>query len=88
MQLQDVQDKVAKTKFEHYGSCTYNNRLAAAQTCIKKYGVPHQTQAKEVVDKTEKYKNNIVETVENKSHFGNNTEKIILIDLSLGMTEN
>ena len=32
-----------------------------------------------VVDKTEKYKNNVVEEICNKSHFGLNTEKIILI---------
>ena len=32
-----------------------------------------------VVDKTEKYKNNIVETITNKSHFGENTESVILI---------
>ena len=32
-----------------------------------------------VVDNTEKYKNNIVEEICNKSHFGLNTEKIILI---------
>ena len=32
-----------------------------------------------VVDNTEKYKNNIVEEIRNKSHFGLNTEKIILI---------
>lgn len=32
-----------------------------------------------VVDKTEKYKNNIVETIENKSHFGNNTEYVLLL---------
>jgi hypothetical protein len=32
-----------------------------------------------VVDKTEKYKNYIVETIENKSHFGSNFEYVILI---------
>ena len=32
-----------------------------------------------VVDKTEKYKNNIIETLENKSHFGKNNEYVILI---------
>ena len=32
-----------------------------------------------VVDKTEKYKSNIVETITNKSHFGENTESVILI---------
>jgi predicted RNA-binding Zn-ribbon protein involved in translation (DUF1610 family)/tRNA G10 N-methylase Trm11 len=32
-----------------------------------------------VVDKTEKYKNYIVETLENKSHFGKNYEYVILI---------
>lgn len=32
-----------------------------------------------VVDKTEKYSKYIVETLENKSHFGCNTEKIVLI---------
>lgn len=32
-----------------------------------------------VVDNTEKYKDKIVETLNNKSHFGINTEKIILI---------
>ena len=32
-----------------------------------------------IVDYTEKYKGNIIETIENKSHFGINTEKIILI---------
>ena len=32
-----------------------------------------------VVDHTEKYVNNIVETIRNKSHFGENTEYIILI---------
>lgn len=35
-----------------------------------------------VVDNTEKYKNYIVDVIENKSHFGENTEKIILIDKS------
>ncbi len=35
-----------------------------------------------VVDNTEKYKNYIVDVLENKSHFGENTEKIILIDKS------
>ena len=34
-----------------------------------------------VVDKTEKYKNCIVETLENKSHFGKNYEYVILIQL-------
>ena len=53
--------------------------------CIDKYKVDKYLF---VVDKTEKYKNNIVETITNKSHFGENTEKIILIDLSLGMMEN
>ena len=32
-----------------------------------------------VVDETEKYKNYIVETIENKSHFGSNFEYVILI---------
>lgn len=32
-----------------------------------------------VVDKTEKYKDNVVEEIVNKSHLGENTEKIILI---------
>ena len=32
-----------------------------------------------VVDKTEKYKNYIVEKIENKSHFGSNFEYVILI---------
>lgn len=32
-----------------------------------------------VVDNTEKYKNNIVEEIKNKSHFGQNTEFVILI---------
>lgn len=36
-----------------------------------------------VVDKTEKYKDNIVEKISNKSHFSNNTEYIILIDKTL-----
>jgi len=35
-----------------------------------------------VVDTTEKYKNNIVETIENKSHFGSNNEYVILIENS------
>ena len=34
-----------------------------------------------VVDKTEKYKNCIVETLENKSHFGKNYEYVVLIQL-------
>lgn len=33
-----------------------------------------------VVDDTIKYKNNIIETIKNKSHFSNNYEKIILIN--------
>ncbi len=33
-----------------------------------------------VVDKTKKYKNNIVEIIENKSHFGSNNEYVILIE--------
>lgn len=33
-----------------------------------------------VVDNTEKYKNNIVEELSNKSHLGNNVEKVILIE--------
>jgi hypothetical protein len=33
-----------------------------------------------VVDKTEKYKNNIVDEITNKSHFGNSKEFIILIN--------
>lgn len=32
-----------------------------------------------VVDETEKYKDNIVETIENKSHFNNNNEYVVLI---------
>ena len=32
-----------------------------------------------VVDQTEKYKDQIVETIENKSHFGKNNEYVILI---------
>lgn len=35
-----------------------------------------------VVDTTEKYKNNIVETIGNKSHFGSNNEYVILIENS------
>ena len=33
-----------------------------------------------VVDKTDKYKDYIVETIENKSHFGMNYEKVVLIN--------
>lgn len=44
--------------------------------CIEKYKVDKYLF---VVDKTEKYKDNIVETIENKSHFGTNKEYIILI---------
>ena len=33
-----------------------------------------------VVDKTEKYKNFVVEKIVNKSHFGQNTEEVILIE--------
>ena len=44
--------------------------------CIEKYKVNKYLF---VVDKTEKYKNNIVETIENKSHFGTNYEYVILI---------
>lgn len=33
-----------------------------------------------VVDKTEKYKNYIIEEITNNSHFGSNTEKVILIN--------
>ena len=32
-----------------------------------------------VIDMTDKYKDSIVETIENKSHFGINTEYVILI---------
>lgn len=32
-----------------------------------------------IVDKTEKYRDNIVETLTNKSHFGTNEEQIILL---------
>ena len=34
-----------------------------------------------VVDETEKYKDRIVETIENKSHFGTNSEKLLVIDV-------
>ena len=44
--------------------------------CLDKYKVNKYLF---VVDKTEKYKNNIVETIENKSHFGTNYEYVILI---------
>ena len=33
-----------------------------------------------VVDRTEKYKDDIVETIENRSHFGKNTEYVILVN--------
>ena len=33
-----------------------------------------------VVDSTEKYKDNVVETIENNSHFGKNKEYVVLID--------
>ena len=33
-----------------------------------------------IVDHTNKYKDNIVETINNKSHFNENNEKVILIE--------
>ena len=33
-----------------------------------------------VVDQTQKYSNNVVETVDNTSHFGTNTELVIKIE--------
>lgn len=36
-----------------------------------------------IVDKTEKYKDNIVEKISNKSHFSNNCEYVILINRTL-----
>ena len=36
-----------------------------------------------VVDKTEKYKDNIVEKISNKSHFSNNCEYVVLINRNL-----
>jgi len=33
-----------------------------------------------VVDETEKYRDCVVDTIENRSHFGKNTELIIMID--------
>lgn len=44
--------------------------------CLKKYKCKKYLF---VVDETEKYKNNIVEVITNKSHFGTNIEYIILI---------
>lgn len=44
--------------------------------CLEKYKVDKYLF---VVDKTEKYKDNIVEIIENKSHFGKNYEYVILI---------
>ena len=44
--------------------------------CIEKYKCKNYLF---VVDETEKYKNNIVKTIENKSHFGTNYEYVILI---------
>ena len=44
--------------------------------CLSKYNCQRYLF---VVDKTEKYKNNIVETITNKSHFGTNNEYVILI---------
>lgn len=44
--------------------------------CLKKYNCQRYLF---VVDETEKYKNNIVETITNKSHFGTNNEYVILI---------
>lgn len=46
------------------------------ETCLKNYNCGAYLF---VVDKTEKYKDFIVETVENKSHFNSNSEKIIFI---------
>ena len=44
--------------------------------CLEKYKVDKYLF---VVDYTEKYKNNIVDIIENKSHFGTNQEYVILI---------
>jgi len=45
-------------------------------TCLKNYKCEKYLF---VIDKTEKYKDYIVETLENKSHFGCNTEQVIFI---------
>lgn len=46
------------------------------ELCLNKYNCKKYLF---VVDKTENYKNYIVETIENKSHFGSNFEYIVLI---------
>lgn len=37
----DTTYKIASTKLQKYGSATYNNRMKAVDTCLKKYGVSH-----------------------------------------------
>lgn len=37
----DTTDKIAFTKLQKYGISTYNNRMQAVDTCLKKYGVSH-----------------------------------------------
>lgn len=79
-QNKDVKEKALKTCLEKYGTTTYSQteecKQKTADTNTKKYGKSAIMQVEEF---KEKYKNNIVEEICNKSHFGNNKEYIVLI---------
>lgn len=40
-----VKEKICATKLEKHGSKTYNNRVKAEESCLKKYGVSCTSQA-------------------------------------------
>ena len=45
LKCNNIKNKIENTKLKKYGSKTYNNRDAAKQTCLERYGCenPHQT---------------------------------------------
>lgn len=46
--LPSIKQKKKETLFKHFGSCTFNNREKAKQTCLLKYGVENPQQVKEI----------------------------------------
>lgn len=54
-QVREVIEKLEKTKIKKYGSRTFNNRLKAEETCMKKYGFRCTSQVPEI-RKKQQYK--------------------------------
>lgn len=47
-QIESVKEKVKKTKFDRYGSETYNNTTKREKTCIERYGVDNPSKSDEI----------------------------------------